>query len=179
MQYNTIEEAFENENASPDFAIRQLAQARKDATELRKAANELQLKPEKALLDAELEGKHLVEKALLDAELEAKRLVEKALLDAELEAKRLVEKALLDAELEARRLVEKALLDAELEAKRLVENVKKEMKLELEVKRAADLADAQLAKLDKQGPTRFDVWLQERIDLTMMTTASCRGTRLI
>ena len=134
MQYNTIEEAFENENASPDFAIRQLAQARKDATELRKAANELQLKPEKALLDAELEGKHLVEKALLDAELEAKRLVE---------------------------------------------NVKKEMKLELEVKRAADLADAQLAKLDKQGPTRFDVWLQERIDLTMMTTASCRGTRLI
>ena len=149
MQYNTIEEAFENENASPDFAIRQLAQARKDATELRKAANELQLKPEKALLDAELEGKHLVEKALLDAELEAKRLVEKAL------------------------------LDAELEAKRLVENVKKEMKLELEVKRAADLADAQLAKLDKQGPTRFDVWLQERIDLTMMTTASCRGTRLI
>lgn len=112
MQYTTIEEAFENENASPDFAIRQLAQARKVATELRKAANE----------------------------------------------------------------AEKAMLDAELEAKRLLDKVRKEME---EKKTAADLADTQLAKLDKQGPTRFDVWLQERIGFTMMNTASCRGTRLI
>ena len=101
-QHSTIEEAFENELASPDPRIRQLGQARKDAANLRKIANE------------------------------------------------------------AESLVEKARLDAELEAKMV----------------AADIADFHLAKLMKQGPTRLDVWLQERIEFTMMP-ASCRGTKLL
>ena len=43
---------------------------------------------------------------------------------------------------------------------------------------AADMADFHLAKLMKEGPTRLDVWLQERIEFTMMP-ASCRGTKLL
>ena len=92
------------------------------------------------------------------ARLEAKLKIEKAIQEAELEAKLKIEKA----EFEAKLKIEKAIQEADLEAK----------------KAAANLADAKLTMLMKQGPTRLDVWLQERIEFSQSFTATCRGSML-
>jgi vacuolar-type H+-ATPase subunit H len=93
------------------------------------------------------EAESLVQKARLETE--------KAIQEAKLEAKLKIEKA----EFEAKLKIEKAIHETDLEAK----------------KAAADLADAKLEILMKQGPTRLDVWLQERIEFSQSLTATCRG----